>query len=65
VGTLANARGCGYRALGVTPDADCPAERWFLAIRPGHTPATSPVCALTAQWVQDWLTAHLPKETRA
>jgi hypothetical protein len=60
VGTLANARGCRHDAIpGLKPDSTRPAERWFLAIQKGHTPATNPVSALTAEWVRDWL-ARLP-----
>ena len=51
IGTLARAAGVGYRSL--SPDADRPAERWFLAIRPGDTPDNSPVCALTVRWIEE------------
>jgi hypothetical protein len=32
-----------------------PAERWALAIRQGDTPETSPVVALTARWIEEWI----------
>jgi hypothetical protein len=32
-----------------------PAERWALAIQRGDTPETSPVVALTVQWIEEWL----------
>ena len=55
VGTIANARGCTYSAIpGLTPNADRPAERWFLAIRPG-LPVTHPVVAITIGWVERWM----------
>jgi len=56
VGTLANLRGCSYMAIpGLTPDADRPAERWFLAITPGRTPDNDPVAAITEGWIAEWL----------
>ena len=55
-GTIANTRGCDIRALGarMTPDTQRPAERWFLAIRPGGTPQTNPVAAITERWIVEW-----------
>jgi uncharacterized protein YjbI with pentapeptide repeats len=58
VGTQARLRGCDYREL--QPDSDSPAERWALAIQAGDTPETSPVVALTCEWVAAWLAAQAP-----
>jgi hypothetical protein len=56
VGTIANARGCEHTAIpGLTPAAFRPAERFFMLIRPGDTPATSEPCRLAAEWAEDWL----------
>ena len=56
VGTIANARGCSYEALGeLRPNAERPAERWFLGIAQGDTPETSQIVAITAGWVEEWL----------
>ena len=56
VGTIAKARGCSYTALpGLAPDSTRPAERWFLALMPGHTPDISIHAALTVAWIEDWL----------
>jgi hypothetical protein len=56
VGTIANARSCAYDALPlVVPDARRPAEQWFLQIKEGDTPETSPVCKQTAAWVEGWI----------
>ncbi|HXG71303.1 MAG TPA: pentapeptide repeat-containing protein [Gemmatimonadaceae bacterium] len=57
VGTIANARGCGYRQLGATlqPNSDRPAEIWFLGIRPGDTPSTNVRSAFASEWITDWL----------
>ena len=52
-GTIANIRGCSYTEL--EPDASDPAECWFMAIRPGHTPENSSVAALTLEWIDEWL----------
>ena len=58
VGTIANARGCGYGEMpGLRPDAARPVERWFLAIRPG-LPAEHPVVALTIGWIEEWQAAQ-------
>ena len=59
VGTLAVARGCGYREIvGVSPDVSRPAERWFLAIRRGDTPDRSQVAAITVGWIEEWMRAR-------
>ena len=59
VGTLATARGCHYDAIpAVAPDTARPAERWFLGIRPGDTPSTSPIAAITLDWIDQWLAAR-------
>ena len=58
VGTIANARNCNYGSLGFEPNSSRPAERWFLAIRRGDTPSTSPISALTEQWVEEWLLSN-------
>jgi hypothetical protein len=53
VGTIANVRGCSYKIL--APDHSRPAERWFLAIRTGDTPASSQIARITESWIQEWL----------
>jgi len=56
IGTIANIRGCDYQQLGdLSPDASRPSERWFLAIKPGHTPETHPVARITEGWITTWL----------
>ena len=57
VGTIANIRGCEYTALsGLSANSGRPAERFFLALRPGDTPATSQTASLAADWIAEWLT---------
>jgi uncharacterized protein YjbI with pentapeptide repeats len=59
VGTLANVRGCEYDEMdGIEPDSSRPAEVWFMAIRPGHTPANSQIAALTKSWILDWMASQ-------
>ena len=59
IGTLANVKGCRYTAIdGLRPNSDRPAERWFLAIRQGDTPVSSPVAAITAEWIDGWVKDH-------
>jgi len=59
VGTIANARGCNYGEIpGLHPNADRPAERLFLALRPGDTPARHPIAQLVTEWIGEWQAAH-------
>jgi hypothetical protein len=56
VGTLANAAHCSYdQPPSLAPDSSRPAEKFFLAIRPGDTPETSQLSALACQWAEEWL----------
>jgi len=61
LGTIAIVRGCDYRALGIAPNADRPAEQWFMRIRPGHTPAISPAAKLVEEWILEWQVEHAAK----
>jgi hypothetical protein len=68
VGTLANVAHRLYCDLpGLRPNSERPAERFFLAIRPGDTPETSRFSRLALEWVDEWLSrmreAFGPKET--
>ena len=56
VGTIANARATDYRDLGqgLKPDADRPAELWFLGIKRGDTPETNQVSRITVEWVDEF-----------
>jgi hypothetical protein len=58
LGTIAKVRDVDYRKLGIEPDSSRPAERFFLRIRQGHTPANSVDAALAAAWVREWMAAH-------
>ena len=53
VGTIAKIK--GVRADTLPKDLYRPAERWFLAIRPGDTPDNSQIVAITQKWIQEWL----------
>jgi uncharacterized protein YjbI with pentapeptide repeats len=56
VGTLANVRHCKYDEIpGLAPRSSRPAERFFLAIKPGDTPETSQYSRLALEWVDLWL----------
>jgi uncharacterized protein YjbI with pentapeptide repeats len=54
--TIANVRDA---YVGTWLDSSRPAERFFMAIRPGDTPETSQVSSIVHQWVDEWLTAML------
>jgi uncharacterized protein YjbI with pentapeptide repeats len=56
VGTIANARGCDYSDLGaLKANAARPAERFFLAINRGDTPATNQASKLAVEWLDEWV----------
>lgn len=56
VGTLANTRHCNYNAIPLLqPDSSRPAERFFLAIKPGDTPEKSQAAKLALEWIDQWL----------
>ena len=56
VGTIAAAKSCSPdRIEGLVPDANRPAERWFLAISPGDTPDNSQIVKITHEWVRGWI----------
>ena len=60
VGTIANARHCDFASIpGLEPNANRPAERWFLGIRRGDTPETNQVSAITLGWIDEYL-ASIP-----
>ena len=61
VGTIANVRGVDvYTELpeGLRPNSDRPAERWFLGIRKGDTPATNQISKITLAWLEEWEAAQ-------
>jgi hypothetical protein len=58
LGTIANVRGCDYRKLGIEPDADRPAERFFVRITPGLTPDISSAAAMAVGWIYEWREAR-------
>ena len=56
VGTLANVHGCHYQELPtLKPNSARPAEMFFLGIKPGDTPETSPHAKLALEWIEVWL----------
>ena len=63
IGTIANVRGINVNLL--YRNSSRPAERWFLAIREGHTPENNPITAITTAWVEEWIAAHPVAETSA
>ena len=61
MGTIGNIRQVEYSCIaGIVPDANSPAERWFLAIREGDTPDKSPIAKLTVEWIDEFLTLTRP-----
>ncbi len=61
VGTIAKVRGCNYESLGdLRPDSGRPSEVWFMALKPGHTPANHQVAAITERWIVEWMAARQP-----
>jgi hypothetical protein len=64
VGTIANLRGEAFRAMSIDlrPDSSRLAERWFLAIEKGDTPANSPIVAIMVGWIEAWLEENKQSE---
>jgi len=60
IGTIAAIRGCHYEQLGdgLKPDPFRPAERWFLALRPGDKPSNSQIAEITERWIRAWMIAE-------
>jgi len=57
-GTIANVRGCSFKALGegvLEPRASSPAERWFTGIFKGDTPANNQISAITKEWTEEFM----------
>jgi len=55
VGTVANIRKCEYETIPtLRPNANRPAERFFLAIKKGDTPETNQFSALVVKWIDEW-----------
>ena len=55
IGTIAKVAKVYFRCIpNLAPNAYCPAERWFLAIQEGDTPASNPLSAITAGWIKEW-----------
>ena len=62
LGTIGKVRHCNYKQIeGLAPNADRPAERWFLALRPGHTPENNQVARITADWIGEWIQRNREK----
>ena len=55
VGTMERAAIDAGRRIDLPHRPERLAERWFMAIRKGDTPENSAVCAITAQYVEWWL----------
>ena len=54
VGTLATVRHVTPNKMECGMNSGRPAERWFLAIRPGDTAEKSQVTRITIEWVKEW-----------
>lgn len=66
VGTVANVKGCRYDAIkGLSPNAGRPAEKWFLGIHAGDTPANNQIARITEGWLLDWVKEHSPSAAEA
>jgi uncharacterized protein YjbI with pentapeptide repeats len=56
VGTIANIRGVLYYQLNMLkPNSYSPAERWFLGISKGDTPANNLISEITEKWICEWV----------
>ena len=41
-------------ALPIEKDASSPVEKFFLALKPGHTPDKSIFARMALEWIEDW-----------
>ena len=61
-GTVAKVRGCDpdslEKEIGLRLESSSPTEKWFLALRPGHTPENHGVAAIVADWIGEWAKAN-------
>jgi hypothetical protein len=56
VGTIGKLRRCSYDEIpGVSPNSARPIERFFLAIKPGHTPDNNPIARMVVRWIDEWV----------
>jgi hypothetical protein len=56
VGTIAKIKSCNYKTIpGLIPDSSRPIERFFLSIRPGHTPENSVKCKEIEAWILEYM----------
>ena len=53
-GTVAKTRHCSVDALGFA-DNRRPIERWFLQLKPGHTPENHGVAKITEAWILEFM----------
>jgi uncharacterized protein YjbI with pentapeptide repeats len=64
VGSLCNLRGIDAElpdsVIGMPKNAHSLAERWYMGIWPGDTPQTSPIVALTVDWINEFITLTQP-----
>ena len=56
VGTIAHIKKCDYKNItGLIPNSSRPIERFFLSIRPGHTPENSGKCKEIEGWILEYI----------
>ena len=59
IGTLAKLAGVEYTKLpGLQPDPHRPAERFFMGIKLGDSPATCAVARIALGWIDEWIVAE-------
>ena len=55
VGTIAKTKGCQIRSYsGPQTELTTSSRRWFMALRPGHTPQNNPIAAFTERLIVEW-----------
>jgi hypothetical protein len=60
VGTVANLRHCEHDQIpGLKPNANRPAERFFLGISEDDTPETNQFSAIAVQWIDEFLASQV------
>ena len=54
---LVNIKGREYKKMRInlTPNADWPAKRWFLALKKGCNPSNNQISKITAKWTEEFM----------
>ena len=59
VGTIANIQGVNHNSIpNLVPNSSRPAEKWFMGITKGSTPANNRIVKITEMWLEEWILSN-------